>query len=287
MEATTLRDGRWSPMMEFPQGYGRIDSPRGRHPQTRRQSGRRLGDRWARVAGRTSRSSRICASPRFPPVRPAPRRRSTAFAPSADNLPLSHTNEAADVARVRGYRAKVGGKTWRIVRGDIHRHTDLSWDGNRDGSLDDSYRYALDAAGFDYLGVCDHQAGESIPYNWWRIQKAVDLYTIAGPLRADLLLRAQPEMAERPSQRVLRHARQSDSRDSRSEEASGEDGAANLFAYLRKFGGLTSPHTSATGRRHRFPRYRSGGAARGRDLPGLSQQLRDVRTRRAPPPARS
>ena len=83
------------------------------------------------------------------------------------------TTKRADVARIRGYRAKLGGNTWRIARGDIHRHTDLSWDGNRDGSLDDSYRYALDAAAFDYLGVCDHQAGESIPYNWWRIQKAV------------------------------------------------------------------------------------------------------------------
>ena len=31
------------------------------------------------------------------------------------------------------------------------------------------------------------------------------------------------------------------------DEASGKEGAANLFAYLRKFGGLTSPHTSATG----------------------------------------
>jgi len=150
------------------------------------------------------------------------------------------------VARIRRYRASIGGKTWRIVRGDIHRHTDISWDGNRDGSLDDSYRYALDAAAFDYLGVCDHGAGESIPYNWWRIQKAVDMYTI--PDRFAPIYSYERSLRWPNGHRNVFFANRGNPvLDIPTREASGQDGAQSLFAYLRKFGGVTSPHTSATG----------------------------------------
>jgi hypothetical protein len=245
MEATTFRDGRWSPMMEFPLGYGRIDAPAA---AIRRRDGS-LAVAWT-TDGRTWPSGRpgkqdlrfavIPAGPAgaFPKLQ--------AFVPSTENLPLSHANEAADIARVRRYRANVGGQSWRIVRGDIHRHTDLSWDGNRDGSLDDAYRYALDAAGFDYLGVCDHQAGESIPYNWWRIQKAVDMYTIQDRF-APIYSYERSLKWPNGHRNVFFAVRGNPILEIPKREASGEEGAANLFAYLRKFGGLTSPHTSATG----------------------------------------
>jgi len=245
MEATTLRGGRWSPMMEFPQGYGRIDST---IAAIRKRDGN-LAVLWTtdgRVwpSGRPQQQDlRFTTIPAGPSAdKPA----LTAFTPSTENLPASHPNEAADVARIRGYRAKVGGNTWRLVRGDIHRHTDLSWDGNRDGSLDDSYRYALDAAAFDYLGVCDHQAGESIPYNWWRIQKAADMYTIQD--RFSPIYSYERSLKWPNGHRNVFFATRGNPilaipRD----EASGKVGAAKLFEYLRKFGGLTSPHTSATG----------------------------------------
>jgi len=41
----------------------------------------------------------------------------------------------------------------RILRGDMHRHTDLSFDGDIDGSIWDFYRYSIDAADFDYAAV--------------------------------------------------------------------------------------------------------------------------------------
>src|SRR5581483_69204 len=245
MEATTLRGGRWSPMMEFPQGYGRIDST---IAAIRKRDGN-LAVLWTtdgRVwpSGRPQQQDlRFTTIPAGPSAdKPA----LTAFTPSTENLPASHPNEAADVARIRGYRAKVGGNTWRLVRGDIHRHTDLSWDGNRDGSLDDSYRYALDAAAFDYLGVCDHQAGESIPYNWWRIQKAADMYTIQD--RFSPIYSYERSLKWPNGHRNVFFATRGNPilaipRD----EASGKVGSAKLFEYLRKFGGLTSPHTSATG----------------------------------------
>ena len=245
MEATTFRNGRWSPMMEFPLGYGRIDNAAA--PIRRRDGSVAVayvtdGRTWP--GGRPGRQDVRFAQIPAGPSAAAPAL--AAFTPPEENLPASHPNEAADVARVRRYRATVGGNTWRIVRGDIHRHTDISWDGNRDGSLDDSYRYALDAAAFDYLGVCDHQAGESIPYNWWRIQKAVDMYTIRDRF-APIYSYERSLKWPNGHRNVFFAARGNPILEIPVREASGEDGAKNLFAYLRKFGGVTSPHTSATG----------------------------------------
>lgn len=85
-------------------------------------------------------------------------------------------NEKADVERIRGYRVKIGEREYRIVRGDLHRHTELSQDGSGDGQLDDLYRYAMDAALMDYSHVADHQMGVDEEYNWWITQKSSDLY---------------------------------------------------------------------------------------------------------------
>ena len=40
----------------------------------------------------------------------------------------------ADVARMRDYRIEAGGKTYRLLRGDFHRHTEISQDGGSDGA---------------------------------------------------------------------------------------------------------------------------------------------------------
>ena len=161
---TVYRDGRWTPMMEFTEGYGRIDSPMAPVRRGERadlavvwvSDGRRMADGFPAATG---------TAVRCLPAAPSAGRAATGAALSAahGSLPPSHLDEARDIAaRARLPRHRSASGRWRIVRGDIHRHTDLSWDGNRDGSLDDSYRYALDAVGFDYLGVCDHQAGQSI-----------------------------------------------------------------------------------------------------------------------------
>src|SRR5436309_266833 len=36
-----------------------------------------------------------------------------------------HPNEEADVARVRAHRIEAGGKTYRPLRGEFHRHTEI------------------------------------------------------------------------------------------------------------------------------------------------------------------
>ena len=93
-----------------------------------------------------------------------------------------HPNETADVAEIRAYRTFVHGEEKRIVRGDFHRHTELSWDGGGkvDGSLFDFYRYMIDAADMDFGGVTDHQGGGGYEYWWWLTEKSNDLYHVPG-----------------------------------------------------------------------------------------------------------
>ena len=88
-----------------------------------------------------------------------------------------HPDEAEDLGRIRAYRIEAGGKTYRLLRGEFHRHTEISADGGADGSLEDMWRYALDAAGLDWIGNGDHDNGGGKEYTWWLIQKTTDLYS--------------------------------------------------------------------------------------------------------------
>ncbi len=90
-----------------------------------------------------------------------------------------HADEAGDVATLRGYRTSIGGKQVGLLRGDLHRHTELSWDdgGGNDGSLPDFYRYMLDAAAMDFGASTDHQGGAH-DYWWWYTQKMADMYHV-------------------------------------------------------------------------------------------------------------
>ncbi len=92
-----------------------------------------------------------------------------------------HANEGADLDAIRGYRATVHGRPVQIVRGDFHRHTELSWDGGggNDGSLQDFYRYMIDAAAMDFGASTDHQGG-AWEYWWWYSQKMTDMYHVPG-----------------------------------------------------------------------------------------------------------
>jgi hypothetical protein len=102
-----------------------------------------------------------------------------AFADSPATAALIHTHEAADVQRIRAYRAQTAEGELRIFRGDFHRHTEISPDGAGDGSLEDYFRYMIDAAGMDTGIVTDHNAGLD-EYTWWRTEKAEDLFHIPG-----------------------------------------------------------------------------------------------------------
>ena len=93
----------------------------------------------------------------------------------------AHADEPGDLAAIRAYRAEVRGREARIVRGDLHRHTELSWDagGTIDGSLPEFYRYMLDASSMDFGASTDHQGGAH-DYWWWYSQKMTDMHHLPG-----------------------------------------------------------------------------------------------------------
>ncbi|MBS1828952.1 MAG: hypothetical protein JST93_26855 [Acidobacteria bacterium] len=106
----------------------------------------------------------------------------TGTPPSAvDASKPDHPNEAGDVRAARNYVASINGRKLRLLRGDFHRHTELSWDGGgaTDGSLPEFYRYMIDAASLDFGASTDHQGG-AWPYWWWYTQKMTDMFHVPG-----------------------------------------------------------------------------------------------------------
>lgn len=69
--------------------------------------------------------------------------------------------------------------------GDLHRHTDLSLCFPfYDGSLDDAYRYGIEVAELDFLGITDHtrdiRRGDVRSQLWWRCTKEVRRHRLPG-----------------------------------------------------------------------------------------------------------
>jgi len=109
------------------------------------------------------------------------------------NQPASALSKTDPVARTAPrHTITAGGKTYTLFFGDTHRHTDLSRCAmNYDGSLLDTYRYAIDVAALDFLAISDHDQdllkhrnhrkwAPLQDYAWWRSQKYCDLFLIEG-----------------------------------------------------------------------------------------------------------
>ena len=89
---------------------------------------------------------------RLPPEKVAP--------PQPDVKPEAGTGGAACATIApRSAASKL-----QIMRGEFHRHTEISGDGGRDGPLIDAYRYMIDAAYMDWGGCCDHDNGAGREY---------------------------------------------------------------------------------------------------------------------------
>ncbi|HYM12009.1 MAG TPA: hypothetical protein VEU62_14825 [Bryobacterales bacterium] len=242
--AASFQAGAWTRLIEFPGGYGRMEAGLvalgrrdGKVEVAWNSDGRTFPG--ARPESQDLYTATLEAGPAPAPVEMQP----LAIPPITAANP--HPDEARDVARLRAYRATLAGKTYRLVRGDMHRHTDLSWDGNRDGSLFDCYRYALDAAAFDYLGVSDHQAGYS-QYSWWMLQKAVEMFSIPG--RFAPLYGYERSLPYPNGHRNAMFAQAGIPVFPIPEaERKGLAGAAKFYQYLHANHGISMPHTSATG----------------------------------------
>ena len=177
----------------------------------------------------------------------------TKLAPVTPATPASTVAaEAAAVARDRSYRPTIGRQPYQLVRGDFHRHTELSHDGARDGPLIDSYRYFIDAAALSWVGCCDHDDGSAREYSWWMIQKFADAYMLGSRFVPMFYYERSVNYPEghrnvlfaqrgiRPLPRLPLSAASS------SPPGPPAPDTTMLYAYLHFFNGISAPHTSAT-----------------------------------------
>ena len=187
----------------------------------------------------------------------------TSFAPTpSQSFTPTHANEAADLARIRGHRLEVGGQSWKIVRGDLHRHTEVSMDGAIDGTLFDVYRYAINAAELDFLGVSDHNYGQWLDtdepsdsqsdseFQWWRTQKLADVFYVPGRFTPLYGYERTPNFPL--GHRNIFHAKRGvfslkvPKLHVRESPETLDSDPQNLWNYLRRTGGIGIPHTTAT-----------------------------------------
>ena len=192
-------------------------------------------------------------------IQPAPRpvrptlRPAAARCPRPEAVVAAHPEEPEDVARMRSHRVFSGGKVYQLLRGEFHRHTEISQDGGNDGSLEDMWRYAIDAGRLDWIGNGDHDNGGGKEYTWWLIQKTTDLYhnapafmpmhtyersvsypgghrNVMFPYRG---VRTLPRLVDENGVQTRINGRDLD--------------AQMLYKYLNELGGICAAHTSGTG----------------------------------------
>ncbi len=176
----------------------------------------------------------------IPPFAPTASRPAAAHIAASRDVPL-HPNEAAQVARMRAARVR----NLLILRGDMHRHTDISFDGDLDGGILDFYRYMIDAAHMDYGALTDHHAGDNKEFFWWILQKHVKMFYYPG--RFTPLFAYERSLRFPNGHRNLIWAKEGvPALATTPAEEAGTEGAARLYAYLRQSGGLAMSHTTAT-----------------------------------------
>ncbi len=163
-------------------------------------------------------------------------------------LKAVHPAEAEDIARMRAYRVEHEGKKLRLVRGEFHRHTEYTAHRDGDGLLEDSWRYALDAGGLDWMGNGDHDNGHHDEYSWWQIQKTADVMHHPPTFVA---VQSYERSVKYPNghRNVIFPKRGIRPLPRGGLPGTEEKGSADthvLYQYLRHFGGMCSSHTSAT-----------------------------------------
>ena len=84
--------------------------------------------------------------------------------------------ERGTAALLRNYKLN----DLRLVRGEFHRHSEVSMDGGSDGTIIDQWRYMIDPAAMDWVGCCDHDNGAGREYTWWTTQKLTDVFHTPG-----------------------------------------------------------------------------------------------------------
>ena len=164
--------------------------------------------------------------------------------PFAEAVPI-HPFEERNVATIRGYTVEAGDRKFRIFRGDMHRHTDVSQDFKYDGSLIEVYRYALDAVAFDYIVPTDHQLGYDQEFTWWQDEKLADLFHVPGSF-VPMFGYERSLTFPNGHRNVIFGKRGTRTLPIPDAERRGEERAERLYAYLHENDGISMPHSSGT-----------------------------------------
>jgi hypothetical protein len=153
------------------------------------------------------------------------------------------------ISKLHDYRVKGAAGDLKLVRGEFHRHSEISYDGALDGTLLDQWRYILDAVGLDWVGCCDHDNGGAREYTWWTTQKLTDMFYTPGkftPMFSYERSVAYPE-GHRNVIFAQRGVRPLPRLPITKAEATGPAPDTQMFYdYLKQFGGVTASHTSGT-----------------------------------------
>ena len=154
--------------------------------------------------------------------------------------------EKTAIAAMRKFRTPDG---LRLLRGEFHRHSEISMDGGSDGTIIDQWRYMLDPGGMDWVGCCDHDNGGGREYSWWTSQKLTDIFYTPGkfvPMFSYERSVAYPEghrnviFAQRGIRTLPRLPKMAP------DSAGHAPDTQMLYGYLKAFNGIVASHTSGT-----------------------------------------
>ena len=148
----------------------------------------------------------------------------------------------------------VGGKSYTLLYGDTHRHTDLSRCAMcYDGSIEDTYRYAIDTVAIDFLAISDHdqdllmhrfdriQRPDPVQrYMWWRSQKLCDLFHLPATFLTLYGFEHGGSMAQRGGHKNVIYTK-------RANPCIELDAPEDLFAALEGRDAIAIPHQLADG----------------------------------------
>ncbi len=239
---------RWGPTRQLPQSEGRC-----RMEMAAGVVGDRLVAVWP-ADGRTYADPHVRTAQlryaEFPALKtPSAADAMRPFVSRRSGAPNAAPTEGRDLARVRAVRWD-DREPLRLFRGDLHRHTDISADAVWDGDIVDSYRYALDAAALDFLGITDHTGHERLNYyhyDWWRTRQIATLFNTPGRFAAFF---SYERTVTFPGghRNVISTRRDMQPVTISDEEFYGVEGWADrLYPALREGGDLAIAHTTASG----------------------------------------
>ena len=170
---------------------------------------------------------------------------------TAESAPPAAGPDAMDKVQRAAIDAMHGARIsgLRIVRGEFHRHSELSMDGGGDGTILDQWRYAIDAGALDWIGCCDHDNGNGREYSWWITQKETEIFYAPGrfvPMFNYERSVQYPEghrnviFAERGIRTLPRLPKSDENQPGPAPDTQ------MLYGYLKAFDGIVASHTSGT-----------------------------------------